>query len=139
MATFLEYYEREIMSRLTMADLILKTGQEPYDLTQMLSCLQLSKEQAEGLLETALVRGMTRSQFLALLQKGDSVICRMFQRELSCGLPAAYTPAQISYIYDLDLEQVEQAAEQTGLNPCKGKSLSRLFSAIDLSRTQYWF
>ena len=46
MATFLEYYEREIMSRLTMADLILKTGQEPYDLTQMLSCLQLSKEQA---------------------------------------------------------------------------------------------
>lgn len=139
MATFLEYYEREIMSRLTMADLILKTGQEPYDLTQMLSCLQLSKEQAEGLLETALVRGITRSQFLALLQKGDSVICRMFQRELSCGLPAAYTPAQISYIYDLDLEQVEQAAEQTGLNPCKGKSLSRLFSAIDLSRTQYWF
>ena len=98
MATFLEYYEREIMSRLTMADLILKTGQEPYDLTQMLSCLQLSKEQAEGLLETALVRGITRSQFLALLQKGDSVICRMFQRELSCGLPAAYTPAQISYI-----------------------------------------
>lgn len=139
MATFLEYYEREIMSRLTMADLILKTGQEPYDLTQMLSCLQLSKEQAEGLLETALVRGITRSQFLSLLQKGDSVICRMFQRELSCGLPAAYTPAQISYIYDLDLEQVEQAAEQTGLNPCKGKSLSRLFSAIDLSRTQYWF
>ena len=128
MATFLEYYEREIMSRLTMADLILKTGQEPYDLTQMLSCLQLSKEQAEGLLETALVRGMTRS-----------VICRMFQRELSCGLPAVYTPAQISYIYDLDLEQVEQAAEQTGLNPCQGKSLSRLFSAIDLSRTQYWF
>lgn len=139
MATFLEYYEREIMSRLTMADLILKTGQEPYDLTQMLSCLQLSKEQAEGLLETALVRGITRSQFLSLLQKGDSVICRMFQRELSCGLPAAYTPAQISYIYDLDLEQVEQAAEQTGLNPCHGKSLSRLFSAIDLSRTQYWF
>ena len=139
MATFLEYYEREIMSRLTMADLILKTGQEPYDLTQMLSCLQLSKEQAEGLLKTALVRGITRSQFLALLQKGDSVMCRMFQRELSCGLPAAYTPAQISYIYDLDLEQVEQAAEQTGLNPCKGKSLSRLFSAIDLSRTQYWF
>ena len=138
MATFLEYYEREIMSRLTMADLILKTGQEPYDLTQMLSCLQLSKEQAEGLLETALV-SMTRSQFLLLLQKGDSVICRMFQRELSCGLPAAYTPAQISYIYDLDLEQVEQAAEQTGLNPCQGKSLSRLFSAIDLSRTQYWF
>ena len=43
MATFLEYYEREIMSRLTMADLILKTRQEPYDLTQMLSCLQLSK------------------------------------------------------------------------------------------------
>ncbi len=82
MATFLEYYEREIMSRLTMADLILKTGQEPYDLTQMLSCLQLSKEQAEGLLETALVRGITRSQFLSLLQKGDSVICRMFQREL---------------------------------------------------------
>lgn len=139
MATFLEYYEREIMSRLTMADLILKTGQEPYDLTQMLSCLQLSKEQAEGLLGTALVRGITRSQFLSLLQKGDSVICRMFQRELSCGLPAAYTPAQISYIYDLDLEQVEQAAEQTGLNPCQGKSLSRLFSAIDLSRTQYWF
>lgn len=69
MATFLEYYEREIMSRLTMADLILKTGQEPYDLTQMLSCLQLSKEQAEGLLETALVRGMTRSQFLSLLQR----------------------------------------------------------------------
>lgn len=139
MATFLEYYEREIMSRLTTADLILKTGQEPYDLAQVLSCLQLSKEQAEGLLETALVMGITRSQFLSLLQKGDSVICRMFQRELRCGLPAAYTPAQISYIYDLDLEQVEQAAEQTGLNPCKGKSLPRLFSAIDLSRTQYWF
>ena len=139
MATFLEYYEREIMSRLTMADLILKTGQEPYDLTQMLSCLQLSKEQAESLLETALVRGITRSQFLVLLHKGDSDICRMFQRELRCGLPAVYTPAQISYIYDLDLEQVEQAAEQTGLNPCQGKSLSRLFSAIDLSRTQYWF
>lgn len=137
MATFLEYYEREIMSRLTMADLILKTRQEPYDLAQMLSCLQLSKEQAEGLLETALTKGITRSQFLSLLQKGDSVICRMFQRELSCGLPAAYTPAQISYIYDLDLEQVEQAAERTGLNPCRSKCLSQLFSAVDLSQTQY--
>lgn len=137
MATFLEYYEREIMSRLTMADLILKTRQEPYDLAQMLSCLQLSKEQAEGLLETALTKGITRSQFLSLLQKGDSVIWRMFQRELSCGLPAAYTPAQISYIYDLDLEQVEQAAERTGLNPCQGKCLSQLFSAVDLSQTQY--
>lgn len=137
MATFLEYYEREIVSRLTMADLILKTGQEPYDLAQMLFCLQLSKEQAEELLETALVRGITRSQFLLLLQKGDSIICRMFQRELSCGLPAAYTPAQISYIYDLDLEQVEQAAERTGLNPCQGRRLSQLFSAVDLSQTQY--
>lgn len=138
MATFLEYYEREIMSRLTMADLTLKTGQEPYDLAQMLSCLQMSKETAEHLLGEYLTDGITRSQFLSLLQKGESVICRMFQRELRCGLPTVYTPAQISYIYDLDLEQVEQAAAQTGLNPCKGQCLWQLFSAIDLSHTQYW-
>lgn len=137
MATFLEYYEREIMSRLMMADLILKTEQEPYDVAQMLFCLQMTKTQAEELLEMPLGKGMTQSQVLLLLQKGHSVLCRMFQRELRCGLPQAYTPAQISYIYDLELEQVEQAAARTGLVSCPVKGLPVLFSAIDLSQTQY--
>lgn len=137
MATFLEYYEREIMSRLKMADLILKTEQEPYDPAQMLFCLQMTQTQAEELLEMPLRAGITQAQMLLLLQKGHSVLCRMFQRELRCGLPAVYTPAQISYIYDLELEQVEQAAAQTGLFCCEGRQLPTLFSAIDLSQTQY--
>lgn len=137
MATFLEYYEREIMSRLMMADLMLKTQQEPYDPVQTLFCLQMTQTQAEELLETPLQAGITQAQMLSLLQKGHSVLCRMFQRELRCGLPSVYTPAQISYIYDLELEQVEQAATKTGLVFCKGKQLPMLFSAIDLSQTQY--
>lgn len=68
MATFLEYYEREIMSRLTMADLILKTGQEPYDLTQMLSCLHYRKNR-RSLAGKQPLSGLTRSQFLVLLQR----------------------------------------------------------------------
>ena len=137
MATFLDYYRKKIQPRVMAADLFLKTEQEPYALHQALDILQMSQAAAQHTLQQEIHGSLTKAQFIRLLCDGKTAFCRMFASELRCGLPAYYTPAQISYIYDLDVALVEQAAAQTGLVICTRRLLPLVFSAIDLSQTQY--
>ena len=133
MTTFYDYYCNRIQPCIEALDLFLKTQSEPYTSQQMLRMLPFLQQE----LSCKSKQLWNREQFLLLLQQGQSEFCRMFRRELQSGLPQCYTPAQISYIYDLDLELVEQAAAQTGLQTCPRALLPLLFGAIELSQTQY--
>lgn len=133
MTTFYDYYCKQIRPCIEALDLFLKTHTEPYTLKQMLHALPFLRQD----LLCRKRQYWSQEQFLLLLQQGQSEFCRMFRRELQSGLPQCYTPAQISYIYDLELELVEQAAAQTGLQSCPRGLLPLLFGAIALSQTQY--
>ncbi len=129
MATFFDYYKKQIRPRIEQADVFLKTASEPYPAEQIASVF--------GLCNTNLQPLWTKEQLICQLQNSSEGLWQMFQKELRCGLPCVYTADQISYIYDIALEVVEQAAERTGLTHCPKSLLPLLFDAIELNQTQY--
>lgn len=129
MATFFDYYQKQIRPQIEKADLFLKTASEPYSAKQIASVFGICDAQIQPV--------WTKDALIWHLKNQPEGLWKMFQKELCCGLPDIYTVAQISYIYDIALEVVEQAAEHIGLSNCPKTLLPLLFDAIDLSHTQY--
>lgn len=136
METFLDYYEKRIQPGIAAADLLLKTERRAFSLQKAANVLGIPLKEAAGILgrEDALVR---REDFIRLMQKGTSLLCQMFRRQLFVGLEAALTQEEVSYIYDLEIGVVQAAAKETGLELIPPALLPVLFSAIKLSDTQY--
>lgn len=131
--TFWDYYQKKIQPQVIQADIFFRTEQEPYDLQKVVKQFALSKE----ILKQYDKKTLTKTECIQLLKNHDTCFGKLLARQLQSGFPAYYTMAQISYIYDLDIQLVEQAAEQTGLFRCSERLLPLLFSAVNLSQTQY--
>lgn len=137
MQTFLEYYQQKIQPQLTEIDVFLKTEEPPYAIDRVSALLDIPPEEGERLLTEEKVSLVTRGVFLHFMQRGSSPLCRMFRRELSCGSPQWYTPEQISYIYNLDIADVEGAAREMGESCFSAGTLPQLFRHILISDKQY--
>ena len=133
MMTFWDYYKKKIQPQVMVADVFFRTEQEPYDLQKVAKQFSLS----EDLTKQYDKKSLSKTECMQLLKNNNTFFGKLLSRQLQSGFPEYYTMAQISYIYDLDIELVEQAAKQTGLFRCSERLLPFLFSAVDLSQTQY--
>jgi len=100
---FLRYFSPTLQE----LDVLLKTG-KVLSLRRAAALLQMDEAAVRVWVQQQGVR-LNRQGFIRLMQHGDSAVCRLFQRESACGHPAAYTPAQVAYIYGLQPESVEAA------------------------------
>lgn len=133
MQTFFEYYQKEIQPKLMAIDVFLKTEPQPYGIGKVACLLGISREDLHGLLDQEKLAIITRGTFFYLLQIAPTPFCRMFYREVACGMPQRYSPKEISYIYDLDRRAVEGVARRIGresFSPCE---LMGLFEEIRVS------
>ncbi len=133
MKTFWDYYEKKIQPQVMLADIFFRTEQEPYDLQKAAKQFCLP----EDLTKQCDKKSLSKIECMTLLKNSKTILGKLLARQLASGFPEYYTTAQISYIYDLDIALVEQAAKQTGLFHCSERLLPYLFSAIDISQTQY--
>lgn len=137
MQTFLDFYQRVIQPKIAAIDIFLKTETQPYAQEQVSELLCLSATELTNILEQEKLAIITKGTFLHLMQTGPSLICKMFGRELSRGMSASYSPQEISYIYDLELKDVEAAAEKLGKNCFLPAELPLIFGEIVISDKQY--
>ncbi len=133
MTTFWDYYQKKIQPQVMLADVFFRTEQEPYDLQKVAKQFCLP----EDLIKQCDTKSVSKIECVTLLKNSKTFFGTLLARQLKSGFPEYYTPAQISYIYDLDIALVEQAAQQTGLFRCSERLLPFLFSAVDISQTQY--
>lgn len=133
MTTFWDYYQKKIQPQVMLADVFFRTEQEPYDLQKVAKQFCLP----EDLIKQCDTKSVSKIECVILLKNSKTFFGTLLARQLESGFPEYYTPAQISYIYDLDIALVEQAAQQTGLFRCSERLLPFLFSAVDISQTQY--
>ncbi|WP_352400568.1 hypothetical protein [Anaerotignum sp.] len=137
MQTFLEFYKREIQPRIEAIDIFLKSEPQPYEMGQVAELLCLTAPELTKMLEQEKLAIITKGTFLHLMQIAPSPFCKMFRREVSCGMSNTYTLQEISYIYDLAPKDVEVAAEKIGKDRFSSAELPLLFGEIFISDRQY--
>lgn len=137
MQTFLEYFQQMIQPQLAAIDLFLKTEEPPYGTEAVASLLGVAQGEIEAILAREKISLVTKGVFLRLMRQGSSPLCRMLDRELRCGSPECYSPELVSYIYDLDVSDVQAAAEKLGESSFSGGRLAELFGQIQVSGRVY--
>lgn len=130
MQTFLEYYQQEIRPRIMAIDTFLKSEPQPYAVEQVAHLFHLSATELGQLLDQEKFMIITRGVFLHLMQLAPAPFCRMFGREISCGMPTVYSPDDISYIYGIEIGLVQGAATKLGRKYFSATELMDLFGEI---------
>lgn len=109
-----EVYQKSLAKNLREIDVFLRTQPPPYAEVTVAGLLGLTPERVNQLCKELGVLQLDRVGFLQLMQAGDSPLCRIFARELERGLPRVYSPVDVSYIYDIDIDVVLQACAGLG-------------------------
>ena len=130
MITFMEQYKKQIEPRINAIDLFIKTETPPYDIKKTARLLQIPVRELRQIMKQEQLDTIDRNAFFHIMKNGTSPICRLFARELNCGLPSFYTAENISYIYNLDISTVLSAAKEMGVNHFSRSMVSILFQHI---------
>lgn len=127
---YLTRYRTNIISRLKTIDLFLKTNPAPYDRKKVGELLGISDEELERITNEHKITTITPSAFALIMKNGSGELCRAFKRQLECGLTDSYSPEQVSYIYNIDIDVVLNAYASMGVSRLHKGLLETLFSNI---------
>ncbi|GFI62079.1 hypothetical protein IMSAG049_01252 [Clostridiales bacterium] len=128
--SFLTRYRTNIIEKLKSIDLFLKTKPCPYDKKETAKILELPYDEFEKIISEYNIDAITPHTFVLIMKSGSSELCRAFRRELECGLTDTYTPDQVSYIYNIDIDIVLNAYAVMGVSALHKGLLETLFSNI---------
>lgn len=127
---YLTTYKNNIIPRLKEIDLFLKTKASPYTKKDTATLLQISNEELEELMDKNNISKITPESFMVIMKNGSDELCRIFKRELECGLTDYYSPEQVSYIYNIEIDTILNAYSQMGVTKLHHGLLETLFSNI---------
>ena len=137
-ASFLEIYQMEIAPQLQSLDIIIKSMDEPLTVTEASEALYISEAETKHILKHLNIDVIDQSAFLQIMSEASSPICRLYQRELDIGSPYVYTREDISYIYTIPLDVVNQACEDLGLVKLTAYTLPDLFSRVNMQPAGFY-
>ncbi len=130
MKTYLEQYQKQIEPQLHAIDLFIKTNNPPYALKESAKILGLSEHEVQKIMKEENISYICRHSFFIIMNKGSSPVCQIFARELKCGTPHVYSVENISYIYDLNILDVMDAAKKMGVTTFTTPMTKNLFQLI---------
>ena len=137
-ASFLEVYQREIAPQLQCLDIILKSMDEPLSVTEASEALYISEAETKDIMKRLNITAIDQQSFLKIMSKASSPICRLYQRELAIGSPYVYTREDISYIYSIPIDIINQACEDLGLVKLTAYTLPDLFSRVTMQPVGFY-
>ncbi|MEA4816711.1 MAG: hypothetical protein VB120_07635 [Lachnospiraceae bacterium] len=130
--SFWDQYEAEIMPKLKEIDIFMKSNTENIGINEVSDLLYISKNEIKEIMQAEKIYDIDRTAFFKIMKKGTSPICRMFTRELERGLPNNYSPADISYIYDIEINKVLNACAKMGSMRINSYNIHEFFSHIKI-------
>lgn len=132
MQSYLDVYKREIKPRLEEIDILAKGNFEETDTKQLAFLLDLTEDNLKEMMQIQKVDVINRATLAHIMYNADSLICNLFKRELQCGSPNLYSVNHISYIYNLDYNEVEKAFEFLNLTEVNSTQLLAVFAQINI-------
>ena len=127
---YLAHYRTNILSRLREIDLFIKTKPAPYSKNDVLSLLDMSSEEFDRITAELGIVCITPFSLVLIMKNGSGELSTAFRHELECGLTDSYSPEQISYIYNIDIDIVLKAYADMGVIQLHKGLLETLFSNI---------
>jgi hypothetical protein len=73
---------------------------------------------------------LNKPAMLKIMAEASSDICRLYQRELKCGMPFIYSREDISYIYGLPQDEVNRVCDELGFVNITSFILPQVFCRI---------
>ena len=109
-----DFFEASYAPCLKSIDLLLKTMEMPLTVDEAAEALCLSEDEVHSIMKKESVVAIDRHAMLSIMAQGESGVCRLYQREVACGSPSLYSPADIAYIYGLDNATVARGFNKLG-------------------------
>ena len=128
--SYLTRYRINITSKLKEIDVFLKTKPYPYRSDDVCKLLGINNDELKKILDENGICEILPSDFPVIMKNGSGELCRAFKRELECGITDSYSPEQVSYIYDIDIDTVLNAYASMGVSRLHRGLLETLFSNI---------
>lgn len=131
--SFWELYCNEIKPALCEVDVFIRSVEDTIDAADAAEILNLQLDEVREIMKKSEIIEIDRSGFFTIMEKGSSLICRLFAREVECGSPLSYTRKEIAYIYGLDLKAVEAACDELRIKEATQFTIPLIFSKIPVS------
>ena len=128
--TFWEEYQQHIGPTIAEIDIFLKTSEYPLDETRVAYVLDLEKEEVLSIMAASGHDNIDKEFFFHIMSRGSSRICRLYAKEVEVGSPPTYTASQLSYIYNLDLDDVENACKKLQIKEATAFTMPLIFANI---------
>lgn len=128
--SYWEFFRKYYTPLLQEVDLLLKTIESPVSVSCAARTLALRPETVEEIMAKEGIQQIDQEGFLRIAMRGDSSLCRLLQRESSCGSPDSYSPAHIAYIYGLQDKHVAAVCQANGYEEVPAKALPELLDKI---------
>ncbi len=131
-STMLKEYNSNISPKLKEIDIYLKTEEQPFNIDNTASVLDISKDELLHIMYVYDITSINISDFFTIMIKGSSKICRLFSRKLNCGLKTEYSPENISYIYDIDISEVYRACKKLNCYSFDDRTIKNILGEISI-------
>ncbi|QUI21747.1 hypothetical protein HZI73_05325 [Vallitalea pronyensis] len=133
MSTYLDYFKTYLSPKLQEIDLFLKTHEKSdIDPIEVENLLDITRSEIDQIMRLHELDYISKHSFFIIMCNGSSDICQLFSREISRKMPNAYSPLDISYIYQIPYNHVLEATEKARIDAITTDNLNELFSYIIL-------
>lgn len=123
---YLEYYVDSIRPAINELDIAIKCHSRLKN-NEIAKILGASEQEIEEIREKHKLSSINQKSIVKIMQSSHSPICKIFQRELELGSPFTYTKEQFAYIYDFDLDMVNDACEQLDISEITWQNMPAVF------------
>ena len=128
--SFLEEYQKYIRPAIAEIDIFLKSAEYPLEAEQVAYILDLEEDEIRSILATTGRSVIDRAVFLTIMKRGSSPICQMYAREVEVGSPYTYTASQLSYVYNLNINDVKNACKKLQIKEATAFTMPLIFANI---------
>lgn len=138
--SFWELYCNEIKPTLCEIDVFIRSVEEDedtIDATDVAELLSLELDEVKNIMKKNKMHKIDRSGFFTIMERGSSLICRLYAREVECGSPLSYTRGELAYIYGLEIKAVEAACDDLRIKEATQFTIPLIFTKIPVSAVSY--
>ncbi|MCL2616050.1 MAG: hypothetical protein FWD96_00230 [Defluviitaleaceae bacterium] len=127
---YLHTYISRITPKLQEIDIYLKSSGEILYAGHVAKLLDLTEHEVAEITHANSITHITPQNFFRVMAQGSSFICGLYRREVECGSPFTYTRSDISYIYQIDIDQLNETCDALGIHEVTAYTLPELLARI---------
>jgi|GEM_PF-319805 len=128
--TLLEVYQQMIAPKLKEIDVFLKTKESDITVSEAAGLLDESEKNILNIMARLHLTKIDKKSFIKIMINGRSPICGLLRRELDCGSPILYSRKDIAYIYNLDLNKVNEVCDKLHIKEITSYTMPKVFAHI---------